>query len=66
MSNSTFTTDASSITAKKRLIAIRKNALRFGISQSSYESSNKHSVKTALTKVRGGGSVAPAKKGFHF
>lgn len=60
---------SSDITAKKRLIAIGKNTTRIGISQgstSSYASINKHDVKSAVTKVRGGGSVSPAKKGFHF
>ena len=60
---------SSDITAKKRILAIGKNTTRIGISQgstSSYASINKHDVKSALTKVRGGGTVSPAKKGFHF
>ena len=60
---------SSDITAKKRLIAVGKNTTRIGISQgspSSYASISKNDVKTSLAKVRGGGSVSPAKKGFHF
>lgn len=58
---------SSSITAEKKAIAIGKNKIRLGIKQgieSSYASSNSNDVKAALTKVRGGGYVAPAKKGF--
>lgn len=58
---------SSAITAKNRIIAIGKNTTRNGISQmaaSSYASMNKNDINSALAKVRGGGSVSPAKKGF--
>lgn len=56
------------IIARKRRWAIGKNSTRVGYSNmepSSYASGNKNDVKSALSKVRGGGYVSPAKKGFH-
>ena len=56
------------IIAMKRRQAIGKNSARVGYSDmepSSYASGNKNDVKSALSKVRGGGYVAPAKKGFY-
>jgi hypothetical protein len=59
---------SSSITARRKAIAIGKNKYRHGVNPgaaSSYATINSNDVKSALTKVRGGGSVAPAKKGFY-
>jgi hypothetical protein len=58
---------SSAMTAERKAIAIGRNNARIGINHDlaiSYANINANDVKTALTKVRGGGSVAPAKKGF--
>jgi hypothetical protein len=58
--------DSSVVIAQKRRIAIGKNTTRLGIQQeniSSYASGNKNTVNSAIARVRGGGSVAPPKKG---
>ena len=56
------------MTAERKKLAIGRNKARVGIKHGeaiSYASRNANDVKSALTKVRGGGSVAPAKKGFY-
>ena len=53
-------------TAQKRRIAIGKNHNRIGVpngAPSTYKSTDSHSRNSALARVRGGGSVAPKKKG---
>lgn len=53
-------------TAQKRRIAIGKNHNRVGVpngAPSSNKSTDSHYRNSALARVRGGGSVAPKKKG---
>jgi hypothetical protein len=55
--------------ARKKRQAIGKNSSRIGYNQmeaTSYANINKNDVKSALSKVRSGGSIAPAKKGFKY
>ena len=64
-----YTGDKSSgaMTAERKMLAIGRNKAQVGIKLGdaiSYASGNANDVKSALTKVRGSGSVAPAKKGF--
>ena len=53
-------------TAQKRRIAIGKNHNRIGVAKgepSGHKSTDSHSRNSALARVRGGGAVAPKKKG---
>ena len=59
---------SSDVTAQRRRIAIGKNATRLGIPSgkpSQYKSNGPIPRKQALARVRGGGSVAPPKKGLY-
>ena len=57
---------SSDVIAQKRRIAIGKSQNRVGIPDgqpSTYKSTEGNSRKSALARVRGGGAVAPPKKG---
>lgn len=57
---------ASDYTAQKRRIAIGKNHNRIGVANgqpSGNKSTDSHYRNSALARVRGGGAVAPKKKG---
>lgn len=57
---------SSDVIAQKRRIAIGKNKNRVGIPDkqaSGFKSTENNSRKSALARVRGGGAVAPKKKG---
>jgi len=57
---------SSDVTAQRRRMAIGKNATRLGIPNGKPSSNSnfvQNDVKSALAKVRGGGAVAPPKKG---
>jgi len=57
---------SSDYTAQKRRLTIGRNHFRLGLTDgqpSAYKSSENNSRKSALARVRGGGSVAPKKKG---
>ena len=58
--------DASDVIAQKRRMAVGKNTTRATVPNgqpSSNATMNSNDVKSALSKVRGGGAVAPPKKG---
>ena len=57
---------SSDVTAHKRNMAIGKNATRLGLKNgqpSQYRSNDRAVRNSAVARVRGGGAVAPAKKG---
>lgn len=59
-------TDASLYLIKRKAMAVGKSGLKQGLpadAPMAYKSYNTNDVKSALTRVRGGGSVAPKKKG---
>jgi hypothetical protein len=58
--------DSSDVTAQKRRVAIGKNATRYGLvsgQPSQWKSNGTTYRNNALARVRGGGAVAPPKKG---
>lgn len=59
-------TDASLYLIKRKAMAVGKSGLKQGLpadAPMSYKSYNTNDVKSALSRVRGSGSVAPKKKG---
>ena len=62
-------TDSSSFIATRKARAVGKSGMKIGLPVDAlltYKNYNRNDVKTALKSVRGGGSVAPAKKGSIF
>jgi hypothetical protein len=55
--------DSSAYTQLKRIVATGKSSLNQAGNKMSFSGPDQTSVKTAITRCRGGGSVAPKKKG---
>ena len=58
--------DGSSVAARRRRIAVGKNATRFGLSDgqpSQFKSNGRSERNSVLARARSGGSIAPKKKG---
>lgn len=56
---------SSDVISRKKSIAIGRNSKKIGLpnnSNLSYKNTENNSVKSALTRVRGGGCIAPKKK----